>query len=806
MIALVPLAASLLYVAHRFSWSAMALFGLIATYGTCASRGDSGAPLWQAQTLFAVYWLLFEGFDLLRASRRAEFTPWESAILPLNALAFVGLSYAKWSVAAPSQLYVLAAGIGAAYLASTILRTRLRPPSSFAPEANSWQRATSGGYEGPVTLTAILSTAAVFLKFHGAWANLGLLVEAEIFFLAGLFFRESYPRHLATALFAGGLGKLLVNDIEVTASVNVAGRAMKWWTPVTALSGVLFYVNRALRSADKFYGYAGSAVFAFIIGFETPQRYLGGAWLAFAAMLFVFGWLRRLNDFRMQGYIAGALGLGGTGVYQLDVLAGTAQPMRYPWISLTGTAVLTYAAALCGLRSSEDRLQLWERKGLRRAGTWAATVVLLALAWRILPGEYLGLAWMLMALPLLELGLRDLPSEFRVQSYVVAGLGVIRVFFQGIVPVSNDGPLYQRLLILWSALAAYTIAARIYKAHKEAVPANERNKVFNVSSAIGTAFLLTALWALLPALAIGPAWAAVALLLLETGFLLDVPSLRLQGHLAGAAAFGRLFLGNFTSVGRVGVISARLLTVVPVLVAQYYQWSRQRTEDTRLKEWERPLASLYLYAAAILAVALMRFELGRVFAVTGWAALAVIYLYLGQHWVNRDFRVQSYLVAALAFVQSWATGFYAPEAFSGVVGRIAACGFVIACLYAAQLMVPRQRSSEPGFERYARLFYSALATVLLTVFLFHEVSGSMLTVAWGIEGVILLVAGFPLTDRVLRLSGLSLFLICILKLFFYDLRHLETLYRIVSFIALGLILVSVSWMYTRFRDRIQRYL
>jgi uncharacterized membrane protein len=319
-------------------------------------------------------------------------------------------------------------------------------------------------------------------------------------------------------------------------------------------------------------------------------------------------------------------------------------------------------------------------------------------------------------------------------------------------------------------------------------------------------FLLIALWALLPEAAIGPAWAGVALLLLEAGFALDEPSLRLQGHLTGAAAFGRLFLGNLTSLSRVGRVSARLLTVVPVVASHYYQWSRQRAEDARLREWERPLGRLYLYTAAILAFALMRFELGRAFAATGWAALAVIFVYLGQRWANVDFRIQSYLAAALVFVQSWATGFYAPDAFSGVPGRIAACGFVAACLYAAQLMVPRKQASDPRFDRHARLFYSALATALVTVFLFHEVSGSMLTVAWGIEGVVLLVAGFPLNDRVLRLSGLSLFLVCILKLFFYDLRHLETLSRIVSFIALGLILVSVSWMYTRFRDRIQRYL
>jgi uncharacterized membrane protein len=49
-------------------------------------------------------------------------------------------------------------------------------------------------------------------------------------------------------------------------------------------------------------------------------------------------------------------------------------------------------------------------------------------------------------------------------------------------------------------------------------------------------------------------------------------------------------------------------------------------------------------------------------------------------------------------------------------------------------------------------------------------------------------------------------LVCILKLFLYDLRNLETIYRILSFVALGLILLGVSWIYTRFRERVSRYL
>jgi uncharacterized membrane protein len=63
-----------------------------------------------------------------------------------------------------------------------------------------------------------------------------------------------------------------------------------------------------------------------------------------------------------------------------------------------------------------------------------------------------------------------------------------------------------------------------------------------------------------------------------------------------------------------------------------------------------------------------------------------------------------------------------------------------------------------------------------------------------------------LRDHVQRLSGLFLFLVCVLKLFLYDLRQIETVNRIISFVVLGVILVSVSWVYTRFRDRILRYL
>ena len=99
-----------------------------------------------------------------------------------------------------------------------------------------------------------------------------------------------------------------------------------------------------------------------------------------------------------------------------------------------------------------------------------------------------------------------------------------------------------------------------------------------------------------------------------------------------------------------------------------------------------------------------------------------------------------------------------------------------------------------------------LGTVLSAILLYYEVSGRLLTVAWGLEGAVLLAAGFPVRERSLRLSGLALLLVCILKLFLFDLRQLETPYRILSFIVLGVLMLAVSWVYTQFRERIQRFL
>jgi hypothetical protein len=362
---------------------------------------------------------------------------------------------------------------------------------------------------------------------------------------------------------------------------------------------------------------------------------------------------------------------------------------------------------------------------------------------------------------------------------------------------------------------AYAFTVRLFRANADIIPEGERVTVRDLSSLAGTLFLTTVAWIVLPDAVVAVGWATLALVLMEAGLWTRTDSLRLQGDLLGVATFARLFFANFTTFGATAGVSHRLLTVLPIVLSQYYLcWRRQEEiSQGRLREWDAKINRLYLYAPAVLVVLVARFEFGRVLAVDAWALFALFLFWVGIRRDNMDLRWQSYAIAALTFWRSWNTNFYIPESLAGMPGSVATGAVVIAAFYAAQFIAPRTgESSGRGVsplawvDRHSRIFYSLLATTLLTVLLFYEVSGGLLTVAWGSEAVLLLLVGFSVRDRVLRLSGLVLFLVCILKLFIYDLRHLETINRIISFIVLGAVMVGVSWIYTRFRDHIRRYL
>jgi len=79
----------------------------------------------------------------------------------------------------------------------------------------------------------------------------------------------------------------------------------------------------------------------------------------------------------------------------------------------------------------------------------------------------------------------------------------------------------------------------------------------------------------------------------------------------------------------------------------------------------------------------------------------------------------------------------------------------------------------------------------------------LLSALWGVVGLCALVVGLVRDERRLRLGGLILLAIAVAKVFLFDLTTLESIYRVLSFIALGLLLLSAAFAYQRLRRTVQ---
>jgi uncharacterized membrane protein len=69
---------------------------------------------------------------------------------------------------------------------------------------------------------------------------------------------------------------------------------------------------------------------------------------------------------------------------------------------------------------------------------------------------------------------------------------------------------------------------------------------------------------------------------------------------------------------------------------------------------------------------------------------------------------------------------------------------------------------------------------------------------WLIGGIALLFAGALRKDKLLRYASLALMVLTVGKVFLYDASALTGLWRVISFLGLGVSLLGLSWFYTRF--------
>jgi uncharacterized membrane protein len=78
---------------------------------------------------------------------------------------------------------------------------------------------------------------------------------------------------------------------------------------------------------------------------------------------------------------------------------------------------------------------------------------------------------------------------------------------------------------------------------------------------------------------------------------------------------------------------------------------------------------------------------------------------------------------------------------------------------------------------------------------------AVLSAFWSLTGLGTLVAGLVRDDRTLRSAGLSILLLAVGKVFMFDLATLDSVYRVASFVGLGVLLLLAAFVWQRIRPR-----
>jgi uncharacterized membrane protein len=289
------------------------------------------------------------------------------------------------------------------------------------------------------------------------------------------------------------------------------------------------------------------------------------------------------------------------------------------------------------------------------------------------------------------------------------------------------------------------------------------------------------------------------------------------------AAFLRLFFVNMNAAGELGALSPRVYTSIPVVLIFYYAYWRMTEADTesldRDNTWHLPAVCAYF--ATISFAGLIRFEMDSDWVAPAWAILVLLLMALAWSTQRRIFMHQGILVGIAAMFRAALHNLYERSNLPGPLwhSRWLTVGVTAALLFVALIPGFRLRQLGKKYEdesawmrvlgslarRPEQVFFFA-ALALVTVLLWVEMRSGLVTVSWGLLGVLVFLFALWVKERSYRLAGLTLLLLCVGKILVVDIWGLSPSDRYITLIVLGLALLLVSFLYSRHREAIRQYL
>ena len=212
-------------------------------------------------------------------------------------------------------------------------------------------------------------------------------------------------------------------------------------------------------------------------------------------------------------------------------------------------------------------------------------------------------------------------------------------------------------------------------------------------------------------------------------------------------------------------------------VALIYRWLALALSILWVHEYvpgRQRVWAFMLAAVGVFALALWRRNREALISVAVYVAAS-----LGALWVRDDLRMDAYWANLLSLL----------------------------ALFGMQQILRRQAEQLPLSEKiHAALVFIAGVSLWRMLGCWVTTSGIFLTMSWAGFALAMFALGMFLRERFYRWFGLGVLAAAVGRVVFVDVWRQETIYRVLTFMALGIALLLVGFVYNKYQDAIRKWL
>lgn len=219
------------------------------------------------------------------------------------------------------------------------------------------------------------------------------------------------------------------------------------------------------------------------------------------------------------------------------------------------------------------------------------------------------------------------------------------------------------------------------------------------------------------------------------------------------------------------------------------------------------LSTTHLYLTLLFLTLAIPIQLNDELVTVMWALETVILTILSFRLNMNILRNSSYVVGGITALKTFFVDALELQKFdwANILGSTRFFAYIsaIVAFYIVAWYMENNKEVLRMDETFVPEVYTWAGIFFLTLLIMMEMQGLWISLGWTVLALAILVCGFNFKRKELRLQGIILFGITIFKVFLVDTSHLSTLHRTISFIVLGAILLLVSFVYTRYKDRLR---